>query len=107
MKSSKAATENYGNKEVGVANHRTSTYGISKQPSSSNFFGGSALQASPGSQVSLVPPSTAAAASASPGLSAAGERLGGVKGAVMSIRRRIVQSTDVMDSWAPDVGTYR
>ena len=33
--------------------------------------------------------------------------VGGVKGAVMSIRRRIVQSTDVMDSWAPDVGTYR
>jgi len=77
MKSSKAATENYGNKEVGVANHRTSTYGISKQPSSSNFFGGSASQDSPGSQVPLVPPSTtaAAAAAASPGLSAAGERL--------------------------------
>ena len=33
--------------------------------------------------------------------------VGGVKGAVMSIRRRIVQSTDVIDSWAPDVGTYR
>ena len=32
---------------------------------------------------------------------------GPVVGAVMSLRRRIVQSTDVMDSWAPDVGTFR
>ena len=33
--------------------------------------------------------------------------VGGVKGASMFIRRRIVQSTDVMDSLAPDVGTFR